>query len=53
VPEVGWVEVVGEDLAVEVVEGEERGSAPDEAPAVGEHRRVRGVLDGEARDDVA
>jgi len=54
---VGVVEVDG-DLVVagreEVsVDEDERGGAPDGAPTAGEHRRARGFLDGEARDDVA
>ena len=35
------------------VDEHERGSAPDGPPAAGEHRRARGVLDGETGDDVA
>jgi hypothetical protein len=29
------------------------GGAPERPPAAGKHRRARGVLDGEAGDDVA
>ncbi|GJN12105.1 hypothetical protein PR202_ga30355 [Eleusine coracana subsp. coracana] len=34
------------------VDEDERGGAPNGAPSAGEHDGARGVLDGEARDDV-